>query len=278
MSKLVIRDLEASVTGRQILHGIDIEVSSGEVHVIMGPNGSGKSTLSHVLMGRQGYVDISGSVQLDGEELLSLRTYERAARGLFVAMQYPVEIPGVSLEDTLRAAAMSRADSSSELRVRMSAEAVRIGFDDRFLDRPLNVDLSGGEKKRNETLMLGVLKPKFAVLDEIDSGLDVDALRAVARRVEAATQEDNLGVLAITHYSRLLNELHPDRIHILVNGRIVESGGPELADELERDGYRRFGGVDEEVVDPNTVPTVHERPSIIDPWGGDPLGMQNKGK
>jgi Fe-S cluster assembly ATP-binding protein len=271
MSKLVIKGLTASVPGRKILQGVDLEISSGDVHVIMGPNGSGKSTLSHVLMGKPGYVDVSGSVQLDGHELLGMPTHERASLGLFLAMQYPVEIPGVSLEDALHEAAVASTRDSAGMRELMRNEARRIGFDDRFLDRPLNVDLSGGEKKRNETLMLGVLQPKIAILDEIDSGLDVDALRAVARRVEAATQEDSLGVLAITHYTRLLAELRPDHIHILVNGRIVESGGPELADELERSGYARFGVSDTEDDDIARVPSAVQRPSIVDPWGGNPL-------
>jgi Fe-S cluster assembly ATP-binding protein len=272
-SKLVVSNLRAGVTGRQILHGVNLEVNAGEVHVVMGPNGSGKSTLSHILMGKPGYIDIEGSVTLDGEELLALPTYERANRGLFLAMQYPLEIPGVSLEDTLREAELARVGSTGDLRERMVTEASRIGFDERFLERPLNVDLSGGEKKRNETLMMGVLQPKFAVLDEIDSGLDIDALRAVARRVEAETKERNLGVLAITHYARLLHELEPDVIHILVNGRIVDSGGPELAQELETTGYARYG-VTDEVPDDLLVPKVAERPSIIDPWGGDPLRGQ----
>lgn len=270
MSTLTVRNLKAGVTGRQILHGVDLEVNSGEVHVIMGPNGSGKSTLSHILMGKPGYVDIEGSVELDGEELLGRPTFERANKGLFLAMQYPLEIPGVSLEDTLREAQLARVGNTDNLRATMQREAERIGFDERFLDRPLNVDLSGGEKKRNETLMMGVLQPKFAILDEIDSGLDIDALRAVARRVEAETKERALGVLAITHYARLLNELKPDVIHILVNGRIVDSGGPELADELETTGYARYGATDE-IADELLVPKHHERPEIIDPWGGDLL-------
>lgn len=268
-SKLVVNNLRAGVTGRQILHGVNLEVNSGEVHVVMGPNGSGKSTLSHILMGKPGYIDIEGSVQLDGEELLGRPTFERANKGLFLAMQYPVEIPGVSLEDTLREAELARVGTTGDLRERMVREAARIGFDERFLERPLNVDLSGGEKKRNETLMMGVLQPKFAILDEIDSGLDIDALRAVARRVEAETKENNLGVLAITHYTRLLSELKPDVIHILVNGRIVDSGGPELADELETTGYARYGAAEEPAE--ALVPKPSERPKIVDPWGGDPL-------
>ena len=269
MSVLSIKDLHASVSDKQILRGINLEVRSGEVHAVMGPNGSGKSTLSHVLMGKPGYTDIRGSVTIDGRELLGISTYERAHAGLFLAMQYPTEVAGVSLHDVLRESLTARGTSISQLGGRVLAEAARIGFDEQFLIRPLNVDLSGGEKKRNETLMLGILQPLFAVLDEIDSGLDVDALRAVSRRVEAETHERELGVLAITHYSRLLTELKPDFIHILVNGQIVESGGPELADELERDGYARFGGVDEPV---SAAPSARvQRPEIIDPWGGDPL-------
>jgi Fe-S cluster assembly ATP-binding protein len=161
-------------------------------------------------------------------------------------MQYPIEVPGVRLEAMLTEALVARGRSTDELSARLREEAGRIGFDERFLDRPLNVDLSGGEKKRNETLQLAVLQPRIAILDELDSGLDVDALRACARRVEAATHEDGLGVLAITHYNRLLHELKPDRVHILIRGRIVASGGPELADALERDGYAAFAPVEPE--------------------------------
>jgi Fe-S cluster assembly ATP-binding protein len=228
------------VQGREILRGIDLRVESGEVHAVMGPNGSGKSTLSHVLMGRPGYEVLAGEVLLDGRDLLSLPAWERAAAGLFLAMQYPTEVPGVAVEEMLTEALVATGKASGDVHRLMADEAVRIGFDERFLSRPLNVDLSGGEKKRNETLQLGVLAPKFAVLDEIDSGLDVDALRAVSRRVEALTTEIGLGVLAITHYRRLLKELRPDRVHVLVKGRIVASGGPELADELERAGYAAF--------------------------------------
>lgn len=250
MSELVIEGLRATVGGREILRGIDLRVGSGEVHAVMGPNGSGKSTLSHVLVGRPGYQVTGGQVRLDGVDLLALPTWRRARAGLFLGMQYPVEVPGVSLLDTL----VEGLDSSDgdEVAARLAAEARRVGFDERFLSRPLNVDLSGGERKRNETVQLGVLQPRFAVLDEIDSGLDVDALRAVARRVESATTETGLGVLAITHYSRLLGELRPDRVHVLSRGRIVTSGGPELADELERTGYAGWGA--EEVRDPKAGP------------------------
>jgi Fe-S cluster assembly ATP-binding protein len=241
MSVLRISGLHAGIPGREILRGVDLEVKSGEVHAVMGPNGSGKSTLSHVLSGRPGYEVLSGSVMLDDVELLELPAYERAHAGLFVAHQYPVEVPGVSLQDALSEGVRAAGGDPSKVRELVLAEAGRIGFDERFLDRPLNVDLSGGERKRNETLQLAVLHPKIAVLDEIDSGLDVDALRAVSRRIEAATSEDDLGVLAITHYTRLLTELRPDVVHVLSRGRIVRTGGPELADELERTGYAGYG-------------------------------------
>jgi Fe-S cluster assembly ATP-binding protein len=240
MSTLEVRGLRAAVGGREILRGIDLTVRSGEVHAVMGPNGSGKSTLSHILMGRPGYEVLGGEVTLDGVDLLALPTWKRAHAGLFLGMQYPIEVPGVSLEDVLGEAFAATGRDRAEVPARVRAEAARIGFDERFLTRALNVDLSGGERKRNETLQLGVLGPKIAVLDELDSGLDVDALRAVARRVEAATSESALGVLAITHYSRLLLELRPDTIHVMLKGRIVRSGGPELAEELEATGYAAY--------------------------------------
>jgi Fe-S cluster assembly ATP-binding protein len=207
----------------------------------MGPNGSGKSTLSHVIMGRPGYEVLGGSVTLDGVDVLAMTAPERAQAGLYLAMQYPTEVPGVPLLDVLEAAFVAAGRDPSEVAGRISQEAERIGFDDRFLLRAMNVDLSGGEKKRNETLQLGVLKPRFAILDEIDSGLDVDALRDVSRRVEAQTAE-GLGVLAITHYNRLLTELMPDVVHVLSKGRIVRTAGPELATELEETGYAAYGG------------------------------------
>jgi Fe-S cluster assembly ATP-binding protein len=237
VSVLEISDLRAAVGGREILRGIDLAVASGEVHAVMGPNGSGKSTLSHVLMGRPGYEVLGGSVTLDGVDLLALEPFERAKAGLFLALQYPTEVPGVSLEAMLTEALLAQGRSIEGLEQRVAAEARLIGFDERVLVRALNVDLSGGEKKRNETLQLAVLEPAIAILDELDSGLDVDALRACARRVEAATKEGNLGVLAITHYIRLLHELHADRVHILVKGRIVRTGDASLAAELEEQGY-----------------------------------------
>jgi Fe-S cluster assembly ATP-binding protein len=240
MAELIIEGLRAEVAGREILHGIDLRVTSGEVHAVMGPNGSGKSTLSHVLMGKPGYTVTGGSFTLDGTDLLGLPTWQRAQAGLFLAMQYPVEVPGVSVDDLLTEALSAKGLDPSAVHAEVAAEAERIGLATRLLDRPVNVDLSGGEKKRNETLQLAVLKPRIAVLDELDSGLDVDALRACARRIEAATTEFDLGVLAITHYHRLLDELRPDVVHILVRGRIVDTGGPELAAELERTGYANW--------------------------------------
>jgi len=236
-SELKVEGLRAGVGGKEILRGIDLVVRSGEVHAVMGPNGSGKSTLSHVIMGRPGYEVLSGTVTLDGEDVLAMEPWRRAQAGLFLAMQYPTEVPGVSLHDMLSAAFVAAGRDPDEVPAAVTAEAERIGFDARFLTRPLNEDLSGGEKKRNETLQLGVLRPRFAILDELDSGLDVDALRACARRIEAATEETGLGVLAITHYNRLLHELHADRVHVLADGVIQRSGGPELALELETTGY-----------------------------------------
>ena len=265
---LVIEGLCAGVDGKEILRGIDLVVRSGEVHAVMGPNGSGKSTLSHVLMGKPGYQVLGGSVTLDGRDLLSLATWERARAGLFLAMQYPTEVPGVSLESMLHEALVTAGRASSDVHALMVTEAERIGFDERFLARPLNVDLSGGEKKRNETLQLGVLRPRFAILDEIDSGLDVNALVDVSRRVEAETHENGLGVLAITHYQRLLTELRPDVVHVLVKGRIVATGGPELVHELERDGYAAYLG-EEEASTLSQAGTT--RPSVsTDPFA-DPL-------
>jgi Fe-S cluster assembly ATP-binding protein len=268
-SRLVIEGLTASVAGREILKGVDIEVGAGEVHAVMGPNGSGKSTLAHVVAGRPGYVDIGGSVTIDGVELIGLPAWKRAEAGLFLAMQYPTEVPGVALSEMLTESVLTTSDEA-EIRSRMEAEAARIGFDQTLLDRPMNVDLSGGEKKRNEAVQLAVLRPKFALLDEVDSGLDVDALRLVSRRIEQASGEDGLGVLAITHYSQLFEELTPDWVHIFVDGKIEETGGPELADELEADGYERWlASVPESAVSAGEDP-------FNDPFGdpfADSLGL-----
>lgn len=244
-SELRIEGLRAGIPGRELLKGVSLTVRSGEVHAVMGPNGSGKSTLAHVLMGRPGYEVLDGSVTLDGVDLLALPTWQRARAGLFLGMQHPIEVPGVSLTRSLLAAratadGVTPEDTEVEMGVRLHREAHRIGFDERFLDRPLNVDLSGGERKRNETLQLGVLRPRFAVLDEIDSGLDVDALGAVGRRVEEATTEWGLGVLAITHFRRLLDVLRPDVVHVLSEGRVVATGSSELAEQVDRTGYASY--------------------------------------
>lgn len=238
--ELRVEDLHASVHGREILQGIDLVVRSGEVHAVMGPNGSGKSTLSHVLMGKPGYEVTGGRALLDGVDLLALPTWERAQAGLFLAMQYPIEVPGVSLDHMLEQAFAASGRDVATVPDLVRGEAVRIGMDAKLVTRPVNVDLSGGEKKRNETVQLAVLQPKIAILDELDSGLDVDALRACARRIEELTHETGVGVLAITHYSRLLAELRPDVVHVLARGRIQATGGPELADELERTGYAGY--------------------------------------
>jgi Fe-S cluster assembly ATP-binding protein len=240
MSTLEIRNLRAGIAGKEILKGINLTIESGQVHAVMGPNGAGKSTLSAVIMGKPGYEVLEGTVTLDGQDMLSLPTWQRAVAGLHLVMQYPTEVPGVHLDAVLTEALTARGRSTDDMASRIAVEAKRISFEDSLVARAVNVDLSGGEKKRNETLQLAMLKPKIAILDELDSGLDIDALRDCARRVEDATKEDNLGVLVITHYVRLLEELKPDVVHILVDGRIVNTGGPELADELERDGYAAF--------------------------------------
>jgi Fe-S cluster assembly ATP-binding protein len=262
MTELVIDGLHAGVDGTPILQGVDLTVRSGEVHAVMGPNGSGKSTLSHVIMGRPGYEITAGSVTLDGVDLLALDTWERAQAGLFLALQYPTEVPGVSVEAMLHAAFTAGGRDVTEIADKLAAEAVRIGVDARLAGRDLNVDLSGGEKKRNETLQLGVIEPTIAILDELDSGLDVDALRDCSRRVEQATTESGLGVLAITHYTRLLRELKVDHVHILVKGRFRASGGPELADQLETEGYAAYGH------EPEPVAELPE-----DPFGPGPFAQ-----
>ncbi len=240
---LEVRDLHASAGGREVVHGVDLTVATGEVHVVMGPNGSGKSTLAHALMGRPGTEVTRGSILLDGEELVGRPSWERARAGLFLALQQPIEVPGVRLEQVMAEALADRGEHPADgtVAARLGAEAEAIGFDRKFLERPLNVDLSGGERKRNEMVQLGVLRPPFCVLDEIDSGLDVDALGAVARRLEWATAEWGLGVLAVTHFRRLLVELRADAVHVLIGGRLAASGGPELAQDLERTGYAGYG-------------------------------------
>ena len=240
MTTLEIKNLAVAVGGTQILSDVSLTIKSGEVHAVMGPNGAGKSTLSAALMGKPGYVLTSGSVKLDDVDILALPTWQRATAGLHLIMQYPTEIPGVSLQDAMSAALDMRNQDSNHLKKLIETEAKRIGFDPELVMRSVNVDFSGGEKKRSETLQLAVLQPKIAILDELDSGLDIDALRDCAQRVEDATSETNLGVLVITHYSRLFEQLKPDFVHILTNGRIVKSAGPELADELEVTGYAAY--------------------------------------
>ncbi len=258
---LEITGLRAAVAGKEILRGIDLTVSSGEVHAVMGPNGAGKSTLSAVVMGKPGYEVLAGSVTLDGVDILPMPTWERAAAGLHLVLQYPTEVPGVALDAMLREALTARGAGAGDLDARLLEEALRIGLDEPLLHRDLNVDLSGGEKKRNETLQLAILGPRLAILDELDSGLDLDALRACARRIEAETEptgdQPGLGVLVITHYNRLLSELRPDRVHVLVHGRIVAEGGPELADRLEVEGYAAFADGDE----PADAPTGGSSPA-----------------
>jgi len=243
MTTLAIKNLAVSVGGTQILSDVSLTIKSGEVHAVMGPNGAGKSTLSAALMGKPGYVVTGGSVTLDGVDMLGLPTWQRATAGLHLIMQYPTEIPGVMLQEAMSAALDTRNKDSGQLKKLIETEAKRIGFDPELVMRSVNVDFSGGEKKRSETLQLAVLQPKIAILDELDSGLDIDALQDCAQRVEDATHETNLGVLVITHYSRLFDQLKPDFVHILTNGRIVKSAGPELADELEITGYAAYSNV-----------------------------------
>jgi len=234
--ELRITDLHVTAGGREVIRGIDLQIRSGEVHAVMGPNGSGKSTLAHALMGRPGVTVTAGSVQIDEVEILGQPTWKRARAGLFLAHQQPIEVPGVELVGLLGEALADAGDREPQ-EPEIEREARAIGFDPRLVHRALNVDLSGGERKRSEMLQLSVLRPRFAILDEVDSGLDVDALDAVARQIERATEEWGLGVLAVTHFSRLLNELRADVVHVLVGGTIVASGGPELAGELEISGY-----------------------------------------
>jgi Fe-S cluster assembly ATP-binding protein len=235
-STLTIEGLRVQVAGKEVLRGFDLTMSSGEVHAIMGPNGSGKSTLAHALAGHPGYQVLDGSVNLDGVELLELSATERARHGLLLALQQPMEIPGVRPIDLLVAAG---ADPTG-LRERMDDEARSVELRPEVLNRFVNVDLSGGERKRAEMVQVGILRPKFAVLDEIDSGLDVDALGSVARRLQRSTSEWNCGVIVITHFRRLLLELVPTMIHVVSGGRVVATGGPELSEVLEKDGYEPF--------------------------------------
>ncbi len=249
MSTLEIRDLHVSVEtkegAKQILRGVNLSVSSGETHAIMGPNGSGKSTLAYSLAGHPKYTVTSGTVTLDGEDVLAMKVDERARAGLFLAMQYPVEVPGVSVTNFLRTAKTAIDGEAPKLRtwtkeVRTAMEKLRM--DESFAARSVNEGFSGGEKKRHEILQLELLSPKFAILDETDSGLDVDALRIVSEGVNRVKSTTDIGVLLITHYTRILRYITPDFVHVFVDGRVAEEGGPELADRLEDEGYDRFLG------------------------------------
>jgi Fe-S cluster assembly ATP-binding protein len=243
---LNVKDLHAAVDGTEILKGLSLEIPAGQVHAIMGPNGAGKSTLSYVLTGRDGYEVTQGSATLDGEDLLALAPDERAARGVFLSFQYPLEIPGVPALTFIRTALNAQRKARGEPEItapeflklaRQKAGDLKIDFD--MLKRALNVGFSGGEKKRMEILQMAMLSPRFLILDETDSGLDIDALRIVADGVNALRTPDR-AMLVITHYQRLLDYIKPDRVHVLSGGRIVASGGPELAHELEREGYERY--------------------------------------
>jgi len=245
---LEIKNLHATVDGKEILKGLDLHIRAGEVHAIMGPNGSGKSTLSYVLAGREGYEVTEGSVTYKGQNLLELDPEERAGEGIFLAFQYPVEIPGVAsttflkhaLNAVLRYRGKEELDAMAFVKV-LRAKTKALGIADDMLKRPVNVGYSGGEKKRNEMLQMAVLEPTLAVLDETDSGLDIDALKVVADGVNALRAPDR-AMLVITHYQRLLDYIVPDHVHVLAGGRIVRSGGKELAQELEKTGYAEFAG------------------------------------
>lgn len=242
---LSIRNLHVKLEeeDKQILKGVDLDVEAGKVHAIMGPNGSGKSTLSYVLSGREGYEVTDGSATLEGEDLLDMEPEERAAAGLFLAFQYPVEIPGVGNMTFLRTAVNAQRKARGEEEISagdflklIRARAKELDIDADMLKRPVNVGFSGGEKKRNEILQMALLEPKMCILDETDSGLDVDAMKLVAKGVNALRSEGR-GFLVITHYQRLLDHIVPDVVHIMSNGRIVKTGGPELALEVEKNGY-----------------------------------------
>ena len=247
MSTLTIRDLRVSIATEQgtkpILKGVDLTINSGEIHAVMGPNGSGKSTLAYTIAGHPRYTVDGGSITLDGEDVLSMSVDERARAGLFLAMQYPVEIPGVTVANFLRTAKTAIDGEAPSIRSwgpTLKQAMTDLKMDPSFAARNVNEGFSGGEKKRHEIVQLELLKPKFAVLDETDSGLDVDALKIVSEGVNRAHANTGLGVLLITHYTRILRYIKPDFVHVFVDGKVAEEGGPELADRVENEGYDRY--------------------------------------
>ena len=248
MSTLEIRDLHAGVTDAagetlEVLRGVDLTISSGQTHAIMGPNGSGKTTLAYAIAGHPKYHVSKGSITLDGEDVLAMSVDARARAGLFLAMQYPVEVPGVSVANFLRTAITAVRGEAPKLRTftkELRAAMDELSMDPAFAQRNLNEGFSGGEKKRHEILQLELLQPKIAILDETDSGLDIDALRVVSAGINRFREDPTHGVLLITHYTRILRYVQPDFVHVFIGGRIAEEGGPELADELETQGYERF--------------------------------------
>ena len=244
MADLEIRDLHVRIEEREILKGVDLDISRGEVHALMGPNGSGKSTLANTLLGHPSYEITEGSITFKGEDITEAEPHERAKAGLFLAFQYPVSIPGVSVANFLRMAINAKRDEPiqvKEFRTQLQHAIELLDVDKAFTSRHLNDGFSGGEKKRAEILQMAMLAPDVAILDETDSGLDIDALRVVGRGVRTVREaHPELGVLVVTHYQRLLDELVPDRVHLLVDGRVVESGGPELAQRVESGGYDQW--------------------------------------
>ncbi|WP_243057743.1 Fe-S cluster assembly ATPase SufC [Nocardioides sp. SR21] len=247
MSELIIKDLQVSVDTedgpKEILKGVTLTIKDGETHAIMGPNGSGKSTLAYSIAGHPKYTITGGSVTLDGEDVLAMSVDERARAGLFLAMQYPVEVPGVSVSNFLRTAKTALDGEAPKLRTwvkDVNTALEKLNLDPTFGTRSVNEGFSGGEKKRHEIAQLELLNPKVAILDETDSGLDIDALKVVSEGVNRFREQDGKGVLLITHYTRILRYIQPDHVHVFVNGRVAESGGPELAEELEANGYERF--------------------------------------